>query len=293
MKYRETTKLTNSILQQYQMPLTLRQIFYRLVADCNYPNTSSAYCHLSKQLVQARKEGIVDKNMIEDRSRDFLGGDYGFFNIEEYLNSRFNEFLSSPKVYSRNMWSDQPEFVVVFVEKDALSRVLSNVADHYNVMTAVSRGYASYTYIIQIIERFPVDKETTVLHFADHDPSGLDMTRDLQNRLSNYSIDPLRTIQVERVALSFDQVQRFGLSPNPTKSADPRIDDYVSQFGDQCWELDAIEPNELQRIAEEAIVRHIDSVAWKSTLAEQELERKQLDAQFSVIEKKLQEIGLP
>lgn len=284
--------MTNSILRQYQMPLTLRQIFYRLVADCNYPNTSSAYCHLSKQLVQARKEGIVDKNMIEDRSRDFLGGDYGFSNIEDYLNSRFNEFLSSPKVYSRNMWNDQPEFVVVFVEKDALSRVLSNVADHYNVMTAVSRGYASYTYIIQIIERFPIDKETTVLHFADHDPSGLDMTRDLQNRLSNYSLYPLRIIQVERIALSYDQVHDFNLSPNPTKSADPRIDRYVSQFGEQCWELDAIDPNGLQRIAEEAIVRHIDRAAWKSTLERQELERKQLETKFSVIEKKLQEIDL-
>jgi hypothetical protein len=186
MKYEKIIELVNNILQQYEMPLTLRQIFYRLVANFDYPNKNSAYCQLSKQLVHARKDGYVDENMIEDRSREFLGGDYGSDNVEEFLSKQVNDFLSSPKCYSRNRWNDQPEFVVVCVEKDALSRVVSNVADSFNVVTLVTRGYASYTYIKQAIERFPLRKDTIVLHFADHDPSGLDMTRDLEERFANY-----------------------------------------------------------------------------------------------------------
>lgn len=274
------------------MHLTLRQIFYRLVANFDYPNKNSAYCQLSKQLVQARKDGYVDENMIEDRSREFLGGDYGSDNVGEFLIKQVNDFLSSPKCYSRNKWNDQPEFVVVCVEKDALSRVLSNVADRFNVVTLVSRGYASYTYIKQAIEMFPVDKCTIVLHFADHDPSGLDMTRDLQKRLDNYSIDSLKMIQVERVALSYDQVVGYNLSPNPTKLADPRSEEYVAEFGNQCWELDAIEPNDLQRIVKKAITKHIDEKAWNQTVEEQEQEREQLQIQFSAMEEQIQKTGL-
>jgi hypothetical protein len=155
-----------------------------------------------------------------------------------------------------------------------------------------SNLHASYTYIKQAIEGFPLDKETVVLHFADHDPSGLDMTRDLRKRFSNYSLRPVRIIEVKRVALSFDQVQDYHLDPNPTKSADPRYEEYRCHFGNQCWELDAIDPNELQKIVKKAIEKHIDVEAWKGTLNEQELERQKLNARFLEIEKKLQEIDL-
>lgn len=133
-----------------------------------------------------------------------------------------------------------------------------------------------------------------MLHFADHDPSGLDMTRDLLQRLSYYTCTKatLRVFQVERVALSYDQVKSYNLSPNPAKLADPRSEEYVSKFGNQCWELDAIEPNELQRIVEKAIRMHIYEKAWNQTLEEQEQERKQLETQFSTITKEFQKTGL-
>jgi hypothetical protein len=289
MNYSKVVELVNEILSQYTMPLTLRQVFYRLIANYNYPNTNSAYSQLSKQLVEARERGDIDETKIEDRSREFLGGDQGFDRLEEFLDYQINEFLSSPKYYYRKMWTEQPKFVIVWVEKDALSRIISSIAEKYNVITAPSRGYASYTYIKQAIENLPVDKDIIILHFADHDPSGLDMTRDLQERFSDYYSGD---VKVERVALTYNQVQTYHLSPNPTKTADPRAKEYVSQFGNQCWELDAIEPNELQRLVSESIEKHIDVEKWNKTLEEAKQERQELEKIFSEIRKKFEEMGL-
>lgn len=288
MKYHLVVTYVNDILNQYTIRLTLRQIYYRLVAGYGYPNTNSAYTQLSKQLVEARKRGDIDETRIEDRSREFLGEDYGWDGPEDFVTYRFKWFFDSPDYYSRKMWSSQPEFVVVWVEKDALSRVISAEADKYNVITCPSRGYASYTYIKEALKMLPADKHITVLHFADHDPSGIDMTRDLKERFHEYSsLD----INLERIALTHDQVQHYRLPPNPTKRADPRADSYIAKFGNECWELDAIEPMELQRMVLEAIVRHVDFSLWNQTLEQIQQEREDLRAMFSSIKDLLLRYG--
>jgi len=289
MKYEFVVSYVNDILNQYTIKLTLRQIYYKLVAGYGYPNKRSAYNQLSTQLVKARKRGDTDETRIEDRSREFLGGDYHFDSPEEYVTYRFESFLNSPVYYARKMWTSQPEYVMIWVEKDALSRVISTEADKYNVTTCPSRGYASYTYVKQALSTLPEDKQITVLHFADHDPSGLDMTRDLENRLSEYS--DLPDVTVERIALNYDQVQHFELPPNPTKRADPRYKRYNAEYGNECWELDAIEPVELQAMVSEAIRSHIDSDIWNQTLEETEQEREELRGMFSSIKNLLIEHG--
>ena len=269
------------------MKLTLRQIFYRLVAGYEYPNTKSTYNQLSKQLVKAREREDVDASRFEDRSRGFLGGDYQFNNLEEFVTYQFETFLNSPNNYATKLWTSQPEHVIVFVEKDALSQVVSRVADQrYNVTTCPSKGYASYTYINEALAMLPEDKEITLLHFADHDPSGIDMTRDLANRISRYSdLD----ITIERIALNYDQVQRYELPPNPTKTADPRAEGYTAEYGNECWELDAIEPVELQRMVSEAIESHIDFDIWIQAVEQTQREREELRTTFSSIRNLLRE----
>jgi len=293
MRYENVVRYVNEILSQYAIILTLRQIFYRLVANYGYPNTNSMYNQLSKQLVKARERGDVDESRMEDRSREFLGGDYGFDDSSDFVSYQIRRFLSSPRRYTRIMWTSQPEFILVWIEKDALSRVVSSIADKYKVITAPSRGYASYTYIKEAVAKFPEDKQITVLHFADHDPSGLDMTRDLEQRLHRYSeLEGLDlNISVQRIALTHQQVQEYNLTPNPTKTADPRATGYTEQFGNQCWELDAIEPNELQRLVSESIKSRIDADIWNQTLEQQTQERQELEEQFSAIEQLLREHG--
>jgi hypothetical protein len=111
-------------------------------------------------------------------------------------------------------------------------------------------------------------QDVVVLHLGDHDPSGLDMTRDLRDRLSLYS---RAAVDVQRVALNVDQVAAFQPPPNPAKESDKRFEAYRRQYGDQCWELDALPPKELARLTREAIEEHIDWRQWaESTTAIEE-----------------------
>lgn len=98
MKYKDVVSYVNDILSEYELNLTLRQIFYRLVANYNYPNTNSKYNQLSKQLVKARMKGDVDETRIEDRSRQFIGKDYGYSSPESFVSDQIDEFLSFSKI---------------------------------------------------------------------------------------------------------------------------------------------------------------------------------------------------
>jgi len=241
---------------------------------------------LSRQLVKARERGDVDETRIEDRSREFLGGDYGFDSPEDFVKAIFDDM--TPERYARKMWSNQPKFVIVWIEKDALSRVVSRITDQYRVLTAPSRGYASYSYIKDAITRLPSDKSVVVLHFADHDPSGVDMTRDLEERFMRYLPYSFKgDLEVRRVALTYDQVLRYGLEPNPTKRADTRSGAYEAQYGNQCWELDAIEPDELQRIVKTTVQAFIDVDNWNAAVEQTKKDRIQLRKMLDEMKKHL------
>lgn len=268
------------------MKLTLRQIYYRLVADHNYPNKRSSYNQLSSQLVKARENGEVDEWKIEDRTRSFLGGDTGWDSPESFIESVKKYFLNYWENYDRKLWADQDEFVIVWVEKDALSRVVARAADTYRTITAPSRGYASFTYVMDAIRKLPKDKKITILHFSDHDSSGIDMTRDLQRRINRYA-HGYGFIRVERVALTYEQVQKYDLAPNPTKTTDPRAAMYIAQYGHECWELDAIEPTELESLVTDAIESHLDLDQWKESKERVETEKEEVKKTFEEWKEKL------
>lgn len=267
MNYELLIKNVNEILKQYTMRLTLRQIYYRLVADYGLPNKRSSYNQLSRQLVKARENDEIDEYKIEDRARSTLGGDYGFGSADRFIEHQIDDFAECDQYFSMPMWTNQDTYLEVWVEKDALSRVISEVADDFNVRVAPSKGYSSYTFIKEAVERYEKheDKDLVLLHYSDHDPSGIDMTRDLQARLNKYTyVD----ISVQRIALVYDQVKQYQLIPNPTKSADTRSPDYRVNYGDSCWELDAIPPNNLQEIVKKSIQEYIDVDLWNKRVNE-------------------------
>jgi hypothetical protein len=158
--------------------------------------------------------------------------------------------------YLRDVWLDQHHFVEVWVEKDALTQVIASVIQApLRVTTAPSRGYSSYTYLKReaVEGRFAnIDKPITILDFRDHDPSGINMTDDLETRLKNkYGVE--KDITIRRVALNMEQIDHYGLKElgQEVKPKDSRSKDYIARFGDKGWELDTIEPSELQRIVPE------------------------------------------
>jgi len=286
MNYQETVAAVNDVINQYSIPLTLRQIYYRLVAAGLIPNRRSAYNGLSAQLVKAREVGEVDESRINDRARSIE--DRAFDSPEDFLDAAI--YMIENRFF-RRFWTTQETYCETWVEKDALSQVIAGAVEDLNTIVAPSRGYSSFSYVRDAIRRFQKnrgDAETiVVLHLTDHDPSGLDMTRDLQDRFDAYSRGFLFSVEVKRVALTIDQVQRYNLIPNPTKVTDSRAGGYMAKYGDECWELDAIEPDELVRLVAEAVEGEVtDWDAWDK-LKDQELrEREELRKLFDDLKDK-------
>jgi len=287
MKYEATVAAVNQIIGQYSIPLTLRQIYYRLVAKGLIPNRRSAYNGLSAQLVKAREAGEVDERRINDRTRS----------IEDRAFDTPNDFLdaiiyTTKSRFFRRFWTTQETYCEAWVEKDALSQVIAGAVEDMNTIVAPSRGYSSFSYIRDAVRRFRNNHEdaerVVVLHLTDHDPSGLDMTRDLQTRFNAYSARG-QVIEVKRIALTFDQVQEYNLIPNPTKITDSRAAGYMDQYGDECWELDAIEPDELVRLVQEAVEGQVtDWDAWDELKDQEIKEREELRKLFEELRDKYQ-----
>ena len=110
----------NGILAEYDFPLTLRQIYYRLVASSLIPNKRSAYNQLSNALVKARENNEVDDTCIENQARQVLKRKAAY-DPERYVEAMENWFKSAGERYNVDLWAAQPVFVEVWVEKDALS----------------------------------------------------------------------------------------------------------------------------------------------------------------------------
>ena len=126
MRYEATVGYVAKILGQYTMKLTLRQIYYRLVADFGLPNKRSSYNQLSRHLVKARENGVIDETRIEDRTRSFLGGEKGFDGPDHFIEALKTYIANFHEQYDINLWEDQDTFIVIWIEKDALSRVIAD-----------------------------------------------------------------------------------------------------------------------------------------------------------------------
>jgi hypothetical protein len=174
------------------------------------------------------------------------------------------------------MWADQDAYVEVWVEKDALIGVLEGVCRELDVPYFACRGYTSQSEMWgaaqRLLERESDGKETTIIHLGDHDPSGIDMSRDIQDRLDMFG----SSATISRIALTFDQVHEYDPPPNPAKTTDARYQSYASLYGDESWELDALEPRVIVDLIRQAVEAEIDHDAWQDALDRQETGRKQL-----------------
>lgn len=295
MRYDEVVSAVNRVMEEYEIKLTIRQLYYRIISPPYqlFANTINNYKQFDKILTKARERGVVNWRRIEDRARQTIGGDYGWNNPDEYLNYLIDQLKTSNENYTMPVWDNQPNYVEVWVEKDALASLFADAVGGLRVVTFPSRGYSSFTKVMEamaerFLERAKKGQPIIILHFTDHDPSGLNMTDDLLKRFKRYfqqalsemeRLDFDKTIEqmektrqdgknwlgIIRVALTHDQVTQLNLAPNPTKEADPRSKDYVAKYGDQCWELDAYPPDRLQNLIREAVNRQIDPAKWNET----------------------------
>ena len=246
-------------LDQYH-PMTLRQVFYRLVSGLVLENTEASYKRLSRVLVQARQEGMIPWEWLEDRLR------------EPRHVSMWDDLADFAEVaaraYRRDVWATQPDYLEVWLEKDALSGVFGLVLQPYGVTLNVGRGYDSWSSIHNAARR--LDDSTTVLYFGDFDPSGEDMVRSLAERLGFFGCGP----EMVKVALNLEDIERYGLPPMPAKKSDSRAAGFIAEFGDVAVELDALPPPVLRERLEAAVRDRMDLDALEDV---KRLEAKERD----------------
>jgi hypothetical protein len=262
-----TIEQANEIAAEYGrqgFSLTLRQLYYRFVARDLIPNTMRSYKNLGTALNTARYAGLFDWSWLTDRTRNATGGDSGYTpgHPEEVIN---------PDVYHVTQWEGQPERVEVWVEKDALIDVVQRGAGGLRATTFSCRGYTSSSEIwaaAQRIEDYLRDRaveNVTILHLGDHDPSGIDMTRDITTRVLEFiegdGFDPA-AVTIKRIALNMDQIEQYNPPPNPAKETDSRFESYIQIYGEESWELDALEPNVLVNLIRGEIRPLIDFEKW-------------------------------
>ena len=199
--------------------------------------------------------------------------------------------------------------------------MIGQVADRHDVAYFACRGYVSASELWGAAQRLGrymrAGQDVTVLHLGDHDPSGIDMTRDIEDRLrliinhdnvvaavararKEPAIDALvgnkdawteaitarvheigaayGTLDIDRIALNMDQVEEYDPPPNPAKLTDSRVDGYIAEYGESSWELDALDPSVLDALIEEHILALKDQDLWDEALAEQEAGREAMTA---------------
>ena len=268
-----TIAQANQIIHEYAdlgFSLTLRQLYYQFVARGWIENSIRSYKRLGEAVNNGRLAGLIDWYAIVDRTRGLSGN--------SHWEKPLDVLTDTAKQYAHDKWIGQPNRVEVWVEKDALSGVIQDACKPLDVNWFSCRGFNSQSEQWRAAQRFhgyniEHRQEVIVLHLADHDPSGIDMTRDNAQRLMHtFGAD----ISYRRIALTFDQVQEHKPPPNPAKPKDSRYASYVREFGEECWELDALNPKTLKELIETEVLAYRDEGLWSKAVERQEHERSKL-----------------
>lgn len=265
----------NEILDNYAAQgydLSLRQLYYQLVSRNFVPNTEKSYKNVGSLVSDARLAGLIDWDMIKDRGREMISNPH-WRDPTDFME------VVAPQ-YRFNLWGDQPNYVEVMVEKQALEGVLQPVCSSLDISFTANKGYSSSSAMYETSKRFlsagSRGKDLHVIYLGDHDPSGIDMTRDVADRLSTFLQGEDFFVEVHRIALNMDQVEELNPPENPAKITDSRASKYIERFGESSWELDAIEPRQLADLVTEAVESLADMDLLEKNKRKQERQRAEL-----------------
>ncbi len=247
------------IIQEFRdqgYTLTLRQLYYQFVGRGLIENTERSYKNLGALITKARLAGLVSWEAIEDRNREV--SDFWYREDDQHLIDILPENIRFDR------WARQDRYCEVWVEKEALGNVIERACEPWLVPHLSCKGYLSASEAWRagrrLKEKIAEGKECVIIHLGDHDPSGIDMTRDNRERLTMFAES--FNVGVQRIALNWDQVEQYQPPPNPAKTTDRRADKYIEQFGNESWELDALRPEIIVELVQNAIKPLIDLDKW-------------------------------
>lgn len=261
--------------------LSLRQLYYQLVKANLIPNNDTVYKKIGTLKDDLCYAGRIDWEMIEDRGRK---------PVFPYTNKDAKDALEDAlRQFRLNLMRTQSNTIELWTEKDAVSGILGPVASQYCVRFSVNKGYTSssaiYRTYLRVANAIERERKFILLYFGDHDPSGVDMVRDIKERLEfmlengefRYAQWQIREyLRVVRIGLDKTQIVKFHLPPNPAKIRDPRAAAYIRTHGNTSWELDALTPQQMVAIATQGIEAFYDEDEFKKMRKLEAKYRKEL-----------------
>jgi hypothetical protein len=263
-EWKRTTDLISaaSAILDIQQPMTIRQLFYRLVSAGLIPNDRKNYQLVSRIMTKARDDGRIPFEYITDRSRP------------EYKVSAFDDAAEYAEVikhaYRKDYWTTQPNHVEVWVEKDAIIGSIKEVTDDLGIMVRVGRGFLSTTRAHEIAQRFSsIHKPITVFYLGDHDPSGQAIETDLYDRIQEYGSGDF---DLKRLAIFKRDIADYRLPPLRIKQTDSNAATFAKKYGNKCVELDALPPDVLRERIREAVEDLIDLDVWNQAKSTEKVE---------------------
>ena len=252
-EWKTTTYLVDCAIEvlEKERPMTVRQLFYRLVSAAVIANTMNDYKRVSTVLTKARNDGRVEWDYIVDRSRpEYMP--LVFEDAEEYAEWTRN-------VYRKDYWQLQPNRVEIWCEKDSIIGSIEELTRTLGVRVRVARGFLSTTKAHDLADAImKSQKPMTVFYLGDHDPSGRNIERDMGERIRSYGA----TFIIKRLAIHAADIAAFRLPPLRVKETDSRAAGFLRRYSNKCVELDALPPTELRRRVEEAVTEMLDRELW-------------------------------
>jgi hypothetical protein len=256
------TEQAAEIVTSYDTSVTLRQLFYRLVAAGTLPNTIGAYKGLSDRTARAREAGwfpdLIDRGRTIHRYQTFTS------------TQQATRWLAS--IYRRDRTEGQPWSVYVGVEKAGMVVQLQSWFGDLGIPILALGGYASHTYKADVAADVDRSGRPAVLLYAgDHDPSGEDIDRDFVDKSGCWS-------KVVRVALTAEQVDAYSLPPAPGKETDSRAAGFIARHGELVQvELDALDPDDLRGLYQAALDGFWDVSAFEVAMEQENTETERLE----------------
>lgn len=254
-------KQATDIINEYQAngySLTLRQLYYQFVARDLIENSPKSYKRLGSVIVDARLAGLIDWTAIEDRTRNLRGNTH-WSDPSGVLESAYHSF-------KMDKWKGQEFRVEVWIEKEALIGVIAGICSKLDVDYFACKGYVSLSEMWRTSCRLRSSEQTSIIiHLGDHDPSGIDMTRDIDDRCIMFNGD----ITVERIALNMDQIEEYNPPPNFAKVSDARYGNYRDLYGESSWELDALDPSVISNLIEEKVLFYRNNEIYNKVIAQE------------------------
>jgi hypothetical protein len=256
-------------------PMTVRQVYYQLVSRQVIENTRGAYGAVCNALRDARLNGVIPWEHIEDRLR------------RPRCVSMWNDLADFGEAvrrsYRRDVWNTQPRVLEAWLEKDALSGIFEEVLEPYGVTLNVGRGYDGWSSIKAAAERYGAGDGSddgppvSVIYFGDHDPSGEDMLTSLRKRLAVLGSHPT----IEKVAILREDIEEYHLPPDFAKKSDTRAKGFIETYGDEAIELDALPVAILRQRLTDAVEARMDLDALADVQQEEVEDKRRLKVWLS------------